>query len=377
MISVQDSPLTRLHPRVLVVDDEPVLLELFRDVLSARIDCDLHLAGSLDEARRAIEQQPIDLLITDIHLPDGNGLDLLAEIRRRRPGAASIVVSGTVNASRALAALRGGAIDFLRKPFTPEQLASAIELAIDNLRRHNRRKQRIIRLRKTVRELNSARKTIGKKVDLLCNDLVSAYSELSQQMTLVRVQESFQQLVDRADGLEQVLCNSMDWLLRQIGHSNIGIWLTTAEQELQLGAYMKYTVQADPKLTAALERNLLRMAGRKGFVRLRGQDLQSSLTPPELQHLSGHDVLAAGCTYLGETLGVVMLFRDERAPFREEDSAALRCVLPLLSAALARAVKGDASEHQPPSPTEPHAPPAKKPAEDPSDWWKRGEAPPF
>jgi GAF domain-containing protein len=80
------------------------------------------------------------------------------------------------------------------------------------------------------------------------------------------------------------------------------------------------------------------------------------------------------CTYLGETLGVMVLFRDHKTPFSDEDVAALKTVSPLFSLALARAVKGmelaegggtgamDEDEGR---------------REDPADWWKDGEEPPF
>jgi hypothetical protein len=54
---------------------------------------------------------------------------------------------------------------------------------------------------------------VSKKVDLLCNDLVAAYGELSRKLDGVRTQESFRKLVDRRKDLAQLLCHAMDWIL--------------------------------------------------------------------------------------------------------------------------------------------------------------------
>ena len=84
---------------------------------------------------------------------------------------------------------------------------------------------RIDRLRDAVRRLNDARRLVTKKVDLLCNDLVAAYGDLSRQLDLVRTTESFRGAITIADDLEQMLCHAMDWMLRQMGYSNVAIWL--------------------------------------------------------------------------------------------------------------------------------------------------------
>ncbi len=64
---------------------------------------------------------------------------------------------------------------------------------------------------------------------MLCNDLVTAYGELSRQFDGVRNQESFRKTCDGAKDLEQLLCHAMDWLLRQVGYSNVAVWLADEE----------------------------------------------------------------------------------------------------------------------------------------------------
>ncbi|MCY2952329.1 MAG: response regulator [Planctomycetota bacterium] len=375
MVKTQSKPTAQSSPRVLVVDDERMVVDVFREIVAENIDCDLLFASSLREAQRILCGQRIDLLVADVHLPDGNGLSLVGELHRRQPGAVALVISGSPSVDSAVGAMRAGAVDFVAKPFVAEQLAEQIRKALESQRARHRREDRLRKLRDTVRRLNVARKTVNKKVDLLCNDLIGAYSELSRQLDLVRVQEGYRRFVEGVPDLEQLLCHTMDWLLRQVGYCNIGIWLTSADSELQLGAFMKYTVAAEPELTGAVETNLLRLIARRGFVRLRESECKTMLTPAELKFLTGQDIVGVNCTYLGESLGVLLLFRDQKTPFKDEDVNAVKMMSPLFASSLAVAVRRMEGEEAEDSSTPDEPKQKRKP--DPADWWKNGDHPPF
>ena len=82
------------RPRVLIVDDEPDLLRLMSDVVGREVDCQLLGAADLSEARRILATEHIELLVTDLHLPDGNGMSLLPTLRAEQPTASAIVITG-------------------------------------------------------------------------------------------------------------------------------------------------------------------------------------------------------------------------------------------------------------------------------------------
>ena len=63
-------------PRVLVVDDEPELVQMLRDVIGRKIDCKILSAADIDEAKKIIAKEPVELLVTDLHLPGGDGMSL-------------------------------------------------------------------------------------------------------------------------------------------------------------------------------------------------------------------------------------------------------------------------------------------------------------
>jgi hypothetical protein len=175
------------------------------------------------------------------------------------------------------------------------------------------------------------------------------------------------------------------------------VWLAAEDGEFQLGAYMKYTVAGDQILTDALKRVLLPRAARDGLLRAKAEDFQDKFTPQELALMKGQDIVAVNCTYLGESLAALVFFRDAKSPFTADDESLLKQVSPIFAVSLASIVRGaeDDAEREgehgagaegngetpffdgtaDPEKKDPKKPQKKK--DDPADWWKRGEDPPF
>jgi FixJ family two-component response regulator len=381
-------------PRVLVVDDEPAMIELLRDVVTDSLECQLITAGSVAEARRALAKQEVQVLVADVKLPDGDGTALLPILRKRNPTASAIVIPGDPTVASATAAIRQGAVDFVPKPFSAAQIVAHVRRALDAQDLADRSERKLKKLKSAVRRLNTARKTISQKVDILCNDLVTAYGELSKQLDVVRTQEGFRKTIEPAADLEQLICHAMDWMMRQTGYSNVAVWLTGEDGGYQLGAYMKYTIPGDEAVSAALRRVILPLAARDGRdtpVRIVAADLADTFSPAEQQLFRDQEFLAVDCTYLGESLAALVFFRDAHVPFGEQDLETLKSVGPLFASALATIVRqstGDGDhDPEPTGPEDAHGgnegggtanPKRRKPNKpDPADWWKRGEAPPF
>jgi FixJ family two-component response regulator len=371
------------RPRVLVVDDEPELIELIGEVVKGQVDCKIVSATTVEEARRILARESVEVLVTDVHLPDGDGMSLLSHLREHQPNASAIVITGSPSMDRAITAIRGGAIDFVTKPFSNEQLIERVRSAIERHSQNVKRDKRIDRLREAVKRLNDSRKLISKKVDLLCNDLISAYGDLSRQLEDVRTKDGFRKFIAEAKDLEQLLCHSMDWLLRELGYANVAVFLAADDGVFQLGAYMKYTVAGETLLTEALRRVIVPMAVKEAVAHFPAKTLSDRLTSQEMTLLKGQDVLAVNCTYLGESLASIIFFRDEKNGFKEEDAELLRQIGPIFAIELASVVHEEERDETPfcEGTTEPeekgNAPKKRPPKKDPADWWKNGEAPPF
>lgn len=115
-----------MHPvPVLVVDDEPDICQLLGITLE-RMGYKTETAGSLQEATALLEQQRFSLCLTDMRLPDGDGLELISHISGRHPELPVAMITAHGNMDTAIDALKRGAFDFLTKPIDLEQLKSIV-----------------------------------------------------------------------------------------------------------------------------------------------------------------------------------------------------------------------------------------------------------
>lgn len=118
---------------ILVVDDEPDLRTLYELTL-LRDGYEVIAAPDLEQARGWLAQRPFDLLITDMRLPDGLGLELLRELGSAQRAEKSIVITAYGSAENAVEALKTGAFDYLTKPVDPKQLRAAVAAALASQR---------------------------------------------------------------------------------------------------------------------------------------------------------------------------------------------------------------------------------------------------
>jgi len=117
------------RPLVLLVDDEPDLLTLLQMTLS-RMDIDTVTAKTLTDARTALAEKAPSLCLTDMKLPDGNGLDLIAEIQQRYPNLPVAMMTAHGSVDTAIEALKLGAFDFVNKPVALDRLRDLVSQAL-------------------------------------------------------------------------------------------------------------------------------------------------------------------------------------------------------------------------------------------------------
>src|SRR5919108_67216 len=117
------------QPMVLVVDDEPDLLELV-DLTLSRMNLKTRTASDLQSARRLLKTERFDLCLTDMRLPDGDGLDLVAWIQENRSTLPVAVITAHGNVESAVRALKLGAFDFVSKPLDLGVLRRIVSTAL-------------------------------------------------------------------------------------------------------------------------------------------------------------------------------------------------------------------------------------------------------
>ncbi len=116
-------------PNILIVDDEPDIIELLELTL-ARMGMDVSSAKCVNDAKRLLQQGRYQLCLTDMRLPDGEGLDLVRYIAQQSADLPVAVITAHGTAENAVAALKAGAFDYLPKPVSLKQLRELVKSAL-------------------------------------------------------------------------------------------------------------------------------------------------------------------------------------------------------------------------------------------------------
>ncbi len=117
-------------PRLLIVDDEPSILNVLATLLRKQ-GYEVVPEGNSEIAVNLIKQEKFDLMLTDIKMPKVNGLQLLAEMTKHHPQTAVILLTGYGSVQTAVEAMKGGAFDYITKPFKVDELLMTVKRAMD------------------------------------------------------------------------------------------------------------------------------------------------------------------------------------------------------------------------------------------------------
>ena len=131
----------QIPPHILVMEDEFNIAKGLEMVLTEEgYDVDLAMTGqsALDKSK----EKPFDILVADLRLPDMDGMEVIKEVKERRPETEAIVVTGYPNVNSAVESVKMGVFDYLRKPFTEEEFMVAVEGALK--KKHNATMEELI-----------------------------------------------------------------------------------------------------------------------------------------------------------------------------------------------------------------------------------------
>jgi DNA-binding NtrC family response regulator len=125
--------------RILVIDDEPSVTDALRLVLT-ELGHHVDSAKTGGEAKELLKGSPYDLVFTDLRLPDASGIDLLTLIKSDTPDTEVIVMTAHGSLDITIEAIKGGAFYYIEKPFTPHQVTTLIQRALqfEAIKRENR-----------------------------------------------------------------------------------------------------------------------------------------------------------------------------------------------------------------------------------------------
>lgn len=128
---------------VMIVDDEPDMLSMLKLVIGKKCECEVITAPSGSVAIELLEKHQPDVIVSDIKMPDLDGLALLKQIRDHDPAISVVIMTGYGTITMAVQALKDGAYDFLQKPFDKDHIVRVVWNCLErtSLLRTNRQLQ--------------------------------------------------------------------------------------------------------------------------------------------------------------------------------------------------------------------------------------------
>ncbi len=116
--------------RILVVDDEMIVCESCQRILEEE-GYEVEIALSGKEAFKKMKENPFDIVITDLKMPEIDGMEVLKKFRKEYPDAVVIMITGYGTVQSAVEAMKLGAFDYIPKPFTPDEVLVVVNKAIE------------------------------------------------------------------------------------------------------------------------------------------------------------------------------------------------------------------------------------------------------
>ncbi len=146
----------RARGSVLLVDDDADFARDMARGLAAE-GHEVRTASTLAEAAAAMDERPPDVVFLDLLLPDGNGLQLLRDVRPKRPATTFVILSGYGTVGTAVEAIRDGAVDFVEKPVRLAHVAALVQRALEG----KALQRKVAQLREDVEKLQGTRGMLG------------------------------------------------------------------------------------------------------------------------------------------------------------------------------------------------------------------------
>ncbi len=323
------------------MDEDPRVAEQLSTALGDAT-CRLRRAGTLAEARRAVDAGRVDLMLMAAHLPDGSALPWAEQLRRRQPGLRAILLTDQPSVDQAVAAMRAGAADMLIKPLDLALANQRVQQVLAEGQNDRRMYRRVHRLRRICRRLNAARIEISRQVDVLCSDLIGAYRELAEQVQHVVKGGEFAQVAAGELDLEKLLRKTLEYLLEQAGPTNAAVFLPATMDEYSLGGYINYDWSAaSPEVLLAQLADVVapKVAERPGVTHITDDRTLRGWAGGEADCLAGCHLAAACCRDGQEPLAVIVLFRKADDPFQPKLLDTLESISTMLGEYLGRIIR--------------------------------------
>jgi ActR/RegA family two-component response regulator len=187
-------------PKILVIDDEHIVHDSVRRILE---DKGFDVVGALrvNEALERLRSQTFDLVLTDLMMPDESGMKAVEAVARDHPATGVIMFTGFATVESAVESMKLGALDYLPKPFTPDELIAVTDRALKQTykaRRDREIEQTYAEAERAIRSSLDLREILG----LICNSVVRLLKAKGCSLYILRKSEETLELMSSV-GLSQ------------------------------------------------------------------------------------------------------------------------------------------------------------------------------
>jgi len=155
---------------VLVIDDEQLMRDFVKETLT-RSGYKVEIASDGRSGMKILQKEPTDIVVTDLKMAQMDGLEVLRQVRGKFPGVDVVVMTAYATVETAISALKAGAVDYIMKPFTPDE----IELVVHKALEHRRIEEENRYLRSELKELYDSDQMVGKSKAML-----AVYDQISK-----------------------------------------------------------------------------------------------------------------------------------------------------------------------------------------------------
>jgi len=298
----------------------------------------------VDDAPQAIEwvsTNSCDLVIIERALVGTDGIDLLDELCANHPTLVGVIIGQIENTDDAVRAMRAGACDLISLQSRNAQTSARLLETVKRAGRVRRRDARVDRLKKLCHKLNNARQEVSGQVGELCNDLVVAYQDLSEQFGDVKVATELNAILRQELEIESLLRTMLEFTLSKIGSTNAAVFLPSSTGDYTLGAYVNYDIPRDAAeimLDQLADTVAPRFEGIDEVVSICGRDEMDEAFGHGAHWLDDSAAMIASCQSDDECLAVLGLFRDSSLPFSDADVRMLSIIAKLFGDQLGRVI---------------------------------------
>ncbi len=272
-------------------------------------------------AAAALLARHFDLVLLDPSMSDGDSMELVRLSQRLASAPKAVLISARASFDRAVDGMRNGAIDYIRLPCEDDEVLKRVAAAIGRGQLDKEREQRLVRLKRICRKLNTARHEISAQVDTLCSDLAAAYREMTDQMQEVATASEFRTLLRQELDVESMLRTALEYILTKTGPTNAAVFLPGPCGEWNLGAYVNYDC---PRETASVLLDHLGatlcpiMEEETEMVRFDDASRFAEWIGIESAVIADSQVVSFSARHEDETMAIIVMFRRPGEPFGED-----------------------------------------------------------